>query len=127
MTAEERNVFTMMILRSKETHHCLVWVPFDTTYGLQRGYPKRATQASLPRDRSSVVARVANDQVTLRGGQLMALIRLYFWIPITTNVLLITVMKSLSFTTWMPYTPHKPIPAGAVVTGKDSLTGITMW
>ena len=125
VTAEESHDFTMMILRSKETHHCLEWIPFNSTYGFQQGYPKRAVQVSLPRNRSSVVARVVNDQVILTGRSIDGTYKAFLLDSnhdkfIHDHGYEILVIHDTCSTAWMPYSPRETIPAGAVVTGKDN-------
>ena len=120
VTAELNKDFSMMILRIGETHNCLEWIPFNKTYGLQYGYPGRAVQATLINDRSSVVARAASDQGILMG-RILSNKHVAELLDVNQNFIefdhgyeILVIQESCS-SAWLPYTPHEPIPARAVM------------
>ena len=47
VTADVMDGFSIMILRTKESQHCVEWIPFNRTYGKQYGFPERAVQVAL--------------------------------------------------------------------------------
>ena len=117
--------FSMMIWRIGETKMCLEWVPFNRSYGIQHGYPRRAAQVTVGNGRSTAVARVVNDQDILIGrtrsdkhvAELLDGNQIYFEFHHGYEIL---VIRESCSSTWVPYTPHDPIPFGAVVARKDN-------
>ena len=116
--------FAMMILRSQQTQHCLEWMRFNSTYGVQYGYPKRAVQGALKKDRLSVAARLVTDTVTLTGRSISNIFNAYLLDSNQNKFILdsgfeILVVQDTCSTAWVAYTPRDPIPTGAVVAATD--------
>ena len=118
--------FSMMILRMNEPQHCIQWIPFNSTYGLQHGFPKRAVQADLSMNRKSAVTRAANSAGTLVGRSISDNYQANLLDSSQANINLdhgyeILVVGDTCSTAWVPYTTGDPIPLRGCVAGKDSL------
>ena len=67
ITANNSNDFSMMIIRTDSSQRCVEWMPFNMTYGVNYGYPKRAIKAGMGQDKVSTVARrVTSDGLQIR-------------------------------------------------------------
>ena len=125
VTAQMSSDFSMMIWRVAETKRCLEWVPFNRSYGLQHGFPRRTAQVTIVKGRSTAVTRVVSDQDIpigrARGDKHVAELldgnQIYFEFHHGYEIL---VIRDSCSSAWVPYTPHDPIPVGAVVAGKDN-------
>ena len=116
----------MMILRTDESqNNCVEWVPFGSNYGQQHGFPNRAVQAVISSHQTAAVARASHVGGTVVGNAISG--------SYTANLLdsshqnvnyddgyeILVVGDSCS-TAWVPYTAGDPVPATAVVAGKDT-------
>ena len=124
--ADEIDGFSMVILRLNEPQHCVEWVPFNRTYGLENGFPERAFQVAKHGGETSAVARAVEVNITLAGRVNSDKYTAY--LLNSTGALFnldqgyeILVVGDTCSTAWVPHSVQNPIPAGAVVAGKDSL------
>ena len=126
VTAKVSDGFSLVIVRANERQSCMEWIPFNNTYGLQHGLPKRAVQSALARDLISVVARTLDTTGTLVGRSISDDYQANLVDSSNANVnhddgFEILVVGNSCSTAWVPYTVGDPIPATAVTAGKDNL------
>ena len=126
MTANNSNDFSMMIIRTDSSQRCLEWMPFNMTYGVNYGYPKRAIKAGMGQDKVSTVARRVTSDGLQIGKSPSFRYKAYVLdsrqnrhaIDYGDEILLVG--NSCS-TAWVPFTAGDPSPTGVVLVGEDIL------
>ena len=127
VTADSSSDFSMMTIRTDSSPHCLEWMPFNKTYGVNYGYPKRAIKAPMGQDRVTTVARKVTAD-GLQAGRSSSLEYKAYVLDSQKkrrtfgNGYEILLVNSGCSTAWVPYTAGDPIPTGAVTIGEDMLT-----
>ena len=125
VTADLSSEFTMMILRDNEPQQCASWIPFSSAHGLQYGFPNRAVHAALSKHKTSVSARATDSDFPLPGRSASDDYQAFF---LDSNLTLlkvgqmyeVLVVTDSCSTAWVNYTAGDPVPARAVMAGKDS-------
>ena len=129
VTANRSNDFTMVIVKSIPFSHCSEWTPFNATHGSKQGFPKRTIQVPLNfNNRISGVARRVTTTELLSGRSTTHAYVAYMLDSLGNKHVLtdgydILVVGDNCSTAWVSYTAGDPIPTGAVIAGKDNLTG----
>ena len=126
VSAELSDGFSMMILRTTPYLQCLDWMTFNRNYGNKYGYPKRAVQTPMQRNRMAAVARAFIDGQLLIGRSTTYRYKAYVLDSQQNQHQIsgsydILVVEDACSTAWVPYSAGEPIPAGAVVVGEDEL------
>ena len=119
----------MMILKRRPSPPCSEWMSFNRTYGAIHGFPKRAIQGEIKNSRVAVVARRVTSNGLQTGRSTSTSYKAFvldsqqnsFSLNAGSEILLVGEQCS---TDLVPYTAGEPIPAGAVVAGKDDLAGV---
>ena len=127
VSAEMSDGFSMMIFRSTPYLQCLNWMTFSCNYDNKHGYPERAVQTPMQRNRMAAVARgFIDDQLLIVWSTTYRYIA--YVLDSQQNIRTISgsydilVVDNACSTAWVPYSAGEPIPVGAVVAGKDELS-----
>ena len=119
--SSDRNIkFSMANIRPSERQHCIKWVPFNNTLGIEEGFPPRIINYNEIED---TIARVVHGQDVLTGWATHHVYNAYVigwdYTSIEVPDYEVLLVENSCSTAWVPYIIGDPMPRGVVVAGVD--------